>query len=1130
MLPHPAPEPVPLDPTMTHARVQRRLSELDHYRTPERWPVGGWEVSRAWPAHLARPAFADDLDRLNDDPNDGAGGAGTTDAFSAPAKDAQTYWLGTTVTVPDGLDGERVTLRFDTQAESMVYVDGEPWQALDENRSDVVLAQEGRAGREVRVDVMLFSSRDCRPKALSAAFVRTDEAVERYRHDLRAVLGVAKTLPERGLAATRLRQALVASTNALDFHSAYGSVDVAEAARVLHEHVEALRQTTPPTDLDVWLVGNSHIDVTWLWTLPETRAKMGRTTATALRYLDELPSYRFAQSQPQLYEFLRQDFPDLFARVQERVAEGRWEIVGAAWVEPDCNVTGGESLVRQILHGQRFWQEHFGRTSTVMWLPDTFGHAWALPQILRKSGIDTFVTQKLTWNNENTFPYGHFDWEGVDGTRVRCTFPQVYVARVDPETIDEFYGRIPETETVPSLLFLYGYGDGGGGPMREDVELGERLDAMPGFPRCTFTTARDALDKIRDEADAIAEQAGRDVPVWKGELYLESHRGTLTTHARVKKANRACEMRLREAEVWASVASARAGWSVPAEALDAAWKNVLLNQFHDIVPGTSIEPVYAGVHERYEQTLATAEEVTTAALAALSDRPAPPELAEEGTRSPASPPTRVIPAQAGIQGGQAVPLDPWVPAFAGMTGEGETVEPGGVVPTTASEKRPPLTTPPEHSVTVWNSLGWEVTDWVEADAPGGTVWVADGAGRAVPHQTTHDGRIGWEATVPALGTATYSLRDGAPPDHPAPLVASEREMESDRFRLRFGDDGHLVSLWDKTQNREWLSGPANVFQTFDDRPNQWEAWDVNDWYAEKPLDLFALRSAEVVESGAGRAVLRQTYATPAGSTIEQDVVLYRSVPRIDFDTRVDWRERRVLLKVAFPVAVHAAHAAYEIQFGTIERPTHRNTTWEQARFEVAAHKWTDLSEAGGGVSLLNDSKYGHDVRDDTLRITLLRNPVFPDPRSPWEEYRLPGREAEVVHTDTGEHRFRYAVFPHAGDWRQGTVRQAYALNSPLRVMPGIGGAVLGGAVSGDGVVVEALKRAEDGDGLVLRVYEAHGGRGPATVRLPFRVASVEAVDLMERPTEADGPVSLDDGALAFDLRPFEIRTFRLRPA
>ncbi|WP_420455653.1 alpha-mannosidase [Rubrivirga sp.] len=1063
---------------MTDARIQRRLDELEHHVTPERWPVGGWSVSRTWPDDVARPTFADDLDRMNQKVAD----ASTPDGFSAAPKDAQTYWLSTTATVPDALAGERVTLLMHTDAESMVYVDGEPWQALDENRGHIVLADAGEAGRAYRVDVMLFSSRDRLPKSLTAEFARVDPAVEAYRFDLRAILGVVRALSgtvegdptqgrtsqgDGGPVAARLRQALVASTNALDFHSAYGSVDVAEAARVLRDEVDALRERIPPTDVDVHLVGNSHIDVTWLWTLPETRAKMGRTTATALRTLDELPSYRFVQSQPQLYEFLRQDFPDLFARVQARVAEGRWEIIGASWLEPDCNITGGESLVRQILHGQRFWQEHFGRTSDVMWLPDTFGYAWALPQILAKSGIDTFVTQKLTWNNENTFPYGHFEWEGVDGTRVRCTFPQVYVARVTPETIATFYQRIPETETVEGLMFLYGYGDGGGGPVREDVEIGERLGDVPGFPRCTFSTARDALDKIRDEADGIAERTGRDVPVWKGELYLESHRGTLTTHARVKKGNRDGELRLREAEVWASLAAAQTDYAYPADALDAAWKNVLLNQFHDIVPGTSIEPVYDGVHARYAETLATADRALADALAAL-------------------------------------------------LGDGE-------------------------QVAVVNSLGHPVTDWVEVGAPAGLAHVVDASGAVVPSQRTHDGRIGFEATVPALGSSTYTVHPGAVPPTTSPLpvgekqgegvadlVATDRSLDSGRFRLAFGDDGTITSLADTALDRQWLSGPGNVFQTFDDRPNQWEAWDVNDWYAEKPLGLFSLESSEVIEAGPVRAVLRQTHTTPAGSTIRQDVIVYRTVPRVDFDTHVDWRERRVLLKVAFPVAVHSAHAAYEIQFGTIERPTSRNTSWEQSRFEVAAHKWTDLSEGGGGLSLLNDSKYGHDIRDDVMRITLLRNPVFPDPRSPWQEYRLPGREDEVRHTDTGKHRIRYAVHPHAGDWRAGTVHQARAFNSPLRVVPGVAAATAGGAITTDGVKLEALKQADDGDGFIVRVYEAHGARGAATVRLPFEVASAEAVDLMERP--CDETVALDDGALAFHVLPFEIRTVRVRPA
>ncbi len=1037
-------------------RVQRRLNELEHHRYPEHWPLGGWRVAREWPAHLSRPAFADALEALN-----GEAAFGPTDSFATAPADAQTYWLSTEATVPDALAGRRATLLFSTEAECMVYVDGAPWQALDENRARVVLAERAEAGRTYRLDVMLFSARDRRPKALSARWVQTDEAVEAYRHTLRTVAGVARTQPADSLTGTRLWQAVDASLNRLDFHGHYGRVDVTEAARVLDEALAALRETTPPQDFDVFLVGNSHIDVTWLWTLEETRAKMGRTTATALRYLDELPDYRFAQSQPQLYEFLRQDFPDLFARVQERVAEGRWEIIGATWVEPDCNITGGEALVRQILHGQRFWQTHFGRTSDVMWLPDTFGYAWALPQILRKSGISTFVTQKLTWNNTNVFPHGHFDWEGVDGTRIRCTFPQIYVARVFPETIAQFYERYPSKHVVPSFLYLYGYGDGGGGPMREDVEIGRRLADVPGFPRCRTATAGQALTAIRAEADAVAAQTGRAVPVWKGELYLESHRGTLTTHALVKKRNRQCEVRLREAEVWASIAAARRGHPYPVEALDAAWKKVLLNQFHDIVPGTSIEAVYPGVHTRYEEVLATADAATTEALAALSAAPG---------------------------------------------GEG---------------------------FTVWNSLGWTVTDYVEVDAPEAAVFhVAGPDGQPVPHQNTAGGRVGLEVTVPALGAAAFTFRAGAAPADAsggAP-VAEAGSLVSQRFRVHFDAEGRVQSLYDAVLEREWMAAPGNAFQTFDDRPNQWEAWDVNDWDQEKPLALFTLEKAEVAECGPVRAVMHFVHTSAAGSRIEQDVVVYRTLPRVDFLTRVDWQERRVLLKVAFPVAVHSAHAAYEIQYGTIERPTGRNTTWEQARFEVAAHRWTDLSEGGGGVSLLNDCKYGHDIHDGVMRITLLRNPVFPDPRMPWEEFALPGREAEVVHTDTGRHDFRYAFFPHADSWRAGTVAQAHLFNSPLRVTPGAAVPEASGAVSVPGVVLEALKQAEDGDGFIVRVYEAHGARGAARVRLPFALARAHATDLMERTAPDEGPVELDaDGALAFHVQPFEIRTFRVHP-
>lgn len=1059
-----------LQPDFIDVRVQRRIAELEYHLYPFRKPVRNWHVSRHWPEHITRPEAATKLLQMGASPSGDidlqamrANGHGEVRTlFSVGAANTQTYWLSTEVTVPEDLRGKTVHLLLPTNAEALLYVDGQPWQGLDDNRALVLLSRAGEPGRVYRLDVMLFTGRDQKDKTLAADLVCLDRAVKDYQYDLRTVLGVARTLPEESTTAIRLWQALTASVNAIDFHRADQPVDVTEAAQILRRQIQALRdQGHGPTDVDIFLVGNSHIDVTWLWTLAETRQKMGRTTATALRYLDELPAYRFAQSQPQLYEFLRQDFPDLFRRVQERVAEGRWEIVGAAWVEPDCNITGGEALVRQILYGQKFWQEHFGRETNVMWLPDTFGYAWALPQILKKSGLDTFVTQKLTWSETNTFPHGHFDWEGVDGTRIRCTFPQTYVSRTFPEEIVAFYRKYPSKDTVPALLYPYGYGDGGGGPVREDVEIGSRLNNMPGFPRCHFTTAQETLHRIQEQADALARAAGQPIPIWKGELYLEFHRGTLTTHARVKRYNRTCEILLREAEIWASLAAIQAGFDYPAADLEAAWKKVLLNQFHDIVPGTSIAPVYPEVYEMYDDVLATARAIIAAASDALTE--------SEGKAD---------------------------------------------------------------GFTVMNSLPWDVTDWVEVDIPGAMdVHIEDADGRTVPHQVVaeHEGgvRIGLEAAAPALGYTTYHVRAGAPLLSSV-LQSRDGLLENDRFRVTFDERGQIASIYDKELQREWLAGPGNVFQTFEDRPNHWEAWDVNDWYQQKPLDLFGLVKAEVIEQGPVRVVMRLDHSTANGSHIEQDVVLYRTIPRIDFLTRVDWREQRVLLKTAFPVAVHSPHAAYDIQFGSIERPTHHNTSWDAAKFEVCAHKWSDLSEGNGGVSLLNDCKYGHDVRDNIMRITLLRNAAHPDARCPTPSYLFPDQESEIIYTDTGMHEVRYAFFPHPDDWRSGTVQQAYSFNSPLRVIQGTATVAEACAVSDPALVIEALKRAEDGNGYILRVFEAHGGRHQAAIRLPFALASVEPTDLMERPSPGEGPVEIiDEQSISFFIKPYEIRTFRL---
>lgn len=1064
---------MPFDPKFIDLRVQRRLAELGQHTVTGSVPVATWTVSEERPGDIPPLTAAAYIEP--GPPNAGAQPPDATPGswpdphahVRLEATETRLAWCTAEVTVPEAMEGQPVRLLLQTNGEGLLYLDGVPWQGLDENHTTVRLAVAAEAGRVVRLVVALFTGRSRQDITLAGHLAVPDTAVEAYRYDLQAAAGAARTLPDHHPTAVRLWQTLARSMDVIDFHGGPGPVDVTHAAALLREHLAALRaEGQGPTAAHIFAVGNSHIDVAWLWTIAETRHKMGRTTATALRLMEAYPDYRFAQSQAQLYAFLRDDFPDLFAQVQRRVTEGRWEAIGAMWVEPDCNISGGEALVRQILYGQQFWKKHFGQTSEVCWLPDTFGYSSALPQICRKSGLTHFVTQKLSWSETNIFPHGHFDWEGIDGTRIRCTFAQAYWVRLTPEDIAERYRAYPSKDVVPALLYPYGYGDGGGGPIAEDVELARRLERMPDFPQVHLLPAEEALREIADRADALGRTYHRDVPVWKGELYLEFHRGTLTTHARIKRANRRCERLLREAEVWASLAAIRAGQAYPAERLEAAWKQLLLNQFHDIVPGTSIPPVYEEAHRRYDDIEATTEAIINEALHA------------------------------------ALP----------MQDDGA-------------------------ALTICNSLSWPIADWVEAagawDEP---FHLVDAEGMPVPFQIVarEEGRvrIGWEAEVPALGAATYRIVAEEPAEDDDVFFTSTPEnIETPRYHIVLDTRGRLTSVVDKLLEREWLAGPANVLQTFDDRPNNWEAWDVNDWYENAPLDLLTCEDITVAEVGPVRVVVRMRHTSPNGSVIEQDLIAYRTLPRIDVVTRADWQEERVLLKAAFPVAVHSPTAHYEVQFGALGRSTGRNTSWDAAKFEVCGHRWTDLSDATGGVSLLNDGQYGHDIHDHTMRITLLRNPAYPDPRRPHPSYLF--GDQDLRFTDTGTHTFRYAMLPHAGDWRTETVRQAHAFNGPLRVRSGRcdGGDERALRIEPSAVVLETLKQAEDGDGWILRCYEAHGGQQDARLRLPFAVAAVETVDLMERPDASEGPAVLDDErVLRCTFRPYEIRTFRLRLA
>jgi alpha-mannosidase len=819
---------------------------------------------------------------------------------------------------------------------------------------------------------------------------------------------------------------------------------VRKARRVVASCLERIREEYPPVGR-LALIGHAHLDLAWLWPLEETRRKAKRTFASVLGLMDRYEEFTFNQSSAQLYEWVERDAPELFERIKEHVAEGRWETVGGSWVEPDCQIPSGESFTRQLFYGQRYFEERFGHRSAVAWFPDTFGYSPGLPQLLRGAGLSGFFTYKLNWSETNRFPHDLFVWEGIDGSRVVAhTFENPgtdYNGDITPLDLYGTWRNFRGKRNYRESLFSFGWGDGGGGPSEKMLENYGRLKDFPAMPRLRMARV--------DEFFASLPEDG--LPRWTGELYLELHRGTLTTQAKVKKLNREAEHRLLEAEAFAAVA-ALSGAPYPAEELERLWKVLLLNQFHDILPGTSISEVYQDAHRQLEETVSGAERLRDEALYDLA----------QGTE-PADSERCVLVANAALH---PRPLTVLLPAEPGVT-------------------------------------------------------PADGKSRLVPSQETPDGLLihAPDREVPGLGRVSLALR-GETPDASSAGTASGVEVgksgggtfiENELLRVEISADGSLGRVYDKEAGREVLDGSGNQLWAYADKPANWDAWDVYEDYEMEGEEVPGAESVEVVEAGPLRGAVRVERRF-RGSRISQTYRLLSASRRLDVETRVDWRERQVLLRALFPLNVRSHEATFETMYGAARRPTHRNTSWDEVRFEVSAHRFADLSEPGYGVALLNDGKYGHSARDNVLGISLLRSPLYPDPLA-----------------DEGEHRFTYSLFPHPGDWTEaGVAREAFSLNSPLVVGGGGGEAAEYGLVATEGVelALGSLKRAEDGRGVILRLYEPHGKRGPATLRFAFGPNSVERVNLLEEP---EGTVETREGEVRLDVRPFEVLTLRVLP-
>ncbi|MEU2280720.1 glycoside hydrolase family 38 C-terminal domain-containing protein [Streptomyces sp. NPDC013178] len=791
-------------------------------------------------------------------------------------------------------------------------------------------------------------------------------------------------------------RALEDMLDALDLHDVPGTAAAARAALT-----DVLSRPAAASAHRVSAVGHAHIDSAWLWPLRETVRKASRTFANVTALAADYPELVFACSQAQQYAWVQEHQPHLWERIKKAVADGTWEPVGSMWVESDANMPGGEALARQLVHGKRFFAEELGVETEEIWLPDSFGYTAAFPQLAKLAGIRWFLTQKLSWNQSNRMPHHTFWWEGIDGTRVFTHFPpaDTYNSQLHARELAHAERNFADKGRATRSLVPFGWGDGGGGPTREMLEKARRLRSLEGSPRVT-------VERPSAFFRAAEEEYGPQAPVWSGELYLELHRATYTTQARTKQGNRRCEHALREAELWCTTAALRVpSYEYPYDALDRLWKTVLLHQFHDILPGSSIAWVHREARETYARVLTELAEITAEAVRAL-----------------------------------------------GSTGERA----------------------------VLNASPYERTEVV-----------GDGV-----------------VTVPGLGSA-------AVPPEPAERVRVERDgdvivLENARLRVRIDRDGLLASVRDLAADREVLHGPGNLLQLHPDHPNAWDAWDIDRHYRRRHTDLTDAESVEVAESGPLRAAVRVTRRF-GRSTVTQEIRLTAVSRRVDIVTEVDWQESEKVLKAAFPIDVHAERSTAEIQFGHVHRPTHANTSWDAARFEICAHRWLRVAEEGYGVAVLNDSTYGHDVTrtahadglGTTVRLTLLRAPHSPDPQ-----------------TDLGMHRFTYALLPGArvGD----AVAEGLALNLPLRVAEApVAAPVV--RVDNPAVTIESVKLAEDRSGdVVVRLYESRGGRARFELTADFPVDRMEVTDLLERPrSETSGPTVL---------RPFEIRTVRLRPA
>lgn len=913
--------------------------------------------------------------------------------------------------------------------QGLLYLNGKVVQGIDINHGDVLL-EDG----EYEMYLLFYSHTFDRYLPLDFSIKYVDERINGLYYDLLVPYQGLKMLAKSSNDYVASVSVLEKALNLLDVRNV-GSEDFYRSIEETRAFMsERYYGEVCGSDQTVHCIAHTHIDVAWLWNLDQTRQKTERSFSTVLKLMDEYPQYRFFMSQPQLFDFLKARNPELYARVKEKILEGRWEVDGGMWLEADCNLTSGESLVRQILFGKRFFREEFGKECSTVWLPDVFGYSASLPQIMRKSGIENFVTAKIGWNDTNRMPYDFFTWRGIDGSEVFAYFLSTcecdprngvydhtyttYTAPMNPMFVLGTWNRFQQKEFTDSVIMSYGWGDGGGGPMREDLEIEQRLSyGLPGIPKTKIDSLENTLRVIKDNCAKNAKELLRK-PVWNGELYFEYHRGTLTSMPQVKMNNRKGEFALMNTELFGVLGNLLCGTEYPKTMLLEDWKLLLLNQFHDILPGSSIGDVYKDSEAQFAKIFADTDRV--------------------------------------IHGG--------------IEGIAENVKTDG-------------------GLLVCNPNGF----------------MADGT-------VTVDGKTYIAQSIPAFGYKVIEKTERAV----SGIQSGERTLENSYYKLVFDVSGGILSLFDKRENRELVKAGKvlNQLVAYQDTPYQYHNWEMTPYHQQNKWALDGEAEFTFLDEGDKKGFLiKKRYG---GSTVQQRVYVYEDgIDRIDFVTDVDWKENEQLLKAVLPFDIMADKATYDIQFGHVERAIHDNTSWDSARFESAAQKWVDVSENNYGVALLNDGKYGFGAVDGELSVTLVKSGGFP----------FAGASEKVP-------SFTYSLVAHKGrGCNGGIVEKSYILNRPLLVKAvdkNESGRLADTFSLLDcktaGVIVETVKQAENGDGIVLRMYEAYKERKSVEIVLPKATEAI-LCDLEENEIEK---LDLNDGVLSFNIKPFEIVTIKIK--